>query len=233
MGALCDAGFEQNRSAHFIERRIMRSAKKVNLRGIVLTWTLLTTIFFWTSTMRLLLKPEISSWKIFAIGGKGGAGAYWVLPLVVLLALFAFYLEGRGRLRPLYHILLVGWHLAITGLCVYGALQPGSTIHFGAWGIRLSLVWLVVPFAIFLLLAVLLVIQESRGVLPVPVFGWSQIDWKKAGAAALLLPVAFVFFRLGSGFDLMVKIAIVVTVVQWILLVEALGRPDSKTNENT
>ena len=46
------------------------SKKIINLRGIVLLWTVLITTFFWTSTMRLLLKPEISSWRIMGLEEK-------------------------------------------------------------------------------------------------------------------------------------------------------------------
>jgi hypothetical protein len=176
--------------------------------------------------MRLLLKPEISSWRIFNIGGKGAMGDFWFPPLIVLIALFLFYLEGRGRLRPIYHILLIGWHLTLTGVFIYGSLQSNAKISFGTWGISFDFIWLVVPLAAFLILAIILVIQENRGSLSIPIFKWSQIDWKTLGIAALLLPVAFIFFRFGEGFNWLVKIAVILTIIQWILLTEALGRPD-------
>lgn len=77
--------------------------KKNRLRSIVLTWTIITTTFFWTSSMRMIFKPEISSWRIFNLGGEGSVGDYWFPPLVVIFALFLFYLEGRGRHRSVYH----------------------------------------------------------------------------------------------------------------------------------
>ncbi len=175
--------------------------------------------------MRILLKPEISSWRIFDFGGRGTLGEFWLPPLIVLIALFAFYLEGRGRYRPLFHSLLVIWHLLLTGLCVYGILQTDTMISFGTWGISFSIVWLLFPVALFSVLSIMLVIQEMRISRDIPVFGWQEIDWKVIGLAGLLLPVAFFFFYVGTGFNIWVKIAVAVTVVQWILLVEALGRP--------
>ena len=47
-----------------------------DLRGAVLAWTILTTTVAWTPTMRLLLKPEISHWSLFGVGGSGGAGPF-------------------------------------------------------------------------------------------------------------------------------------------------------------
>ncbi len=201
------------------------AAKTINLRGIVLTWTILTTTFFWTSTMRILLKPEISSWSIFNLGGKGFLGEFWLPPLIVLYALFMFYLEGRGRMRPLYQVMLVGWHLAIAGILAYGSLLPDGAISFGTWGITVSFAWLVIPQGLFLLLALLLVIRENRKQIPVPVFDWDRLNRRTLLYAALLLPVAILFFWLGTGFNIYVKIAVASTIVQWIFLTEGLGRP--------
>lgn len=201
---------------------------KIGIRGIVLTWTILTTTFFWTSTMRILLKPEISSWSIFSVGGKGFMGEFWLPPLIVILALFMFYLEGRGRLRPLFHTLLLGWHLTITGAFIYGSLQTDSMISFGTWGISLSFIWLVFPLAIFSVLAIVMVIQEIRGRRSVPVHEWNRINWSAIAIAALLLPVALILFRLGTGFNWIVKLAVATTIIQWILLAEAVGRPELK-----
>lgn len=93
-------------------------SKKINLRGIVLVWTVLTTTFFWTSTMRILFKPEISSWSIFNLSGKGFIGEFWLLLFIIFFALFLFFIEGRGKLRSLFHILLLAWHFLITAVVI-------------------------------------------------------------------------------------------------------------------
>ena len=108
------------------------SKKKFYLRGIVLTWTIITTTFFWTSIMRIFFKPEISDWSIFNIEGKGFTGDFCLLPLIIFFALFIFYLEGRGKLRILYYILLIMWHLLITAVIVYGSFQTDANVSFGA-----------------------------------------------------------------------------------------------------
>lgn len=203
-----------------------------NLRSIVMAWTIITSTFTWTPTMRLLLKPEISQWSIFSVGGSGGSGPFWILPLLATALLCLFYLEGRGRLRWLFHGLLLAWHLPITVAFVYGSVwaATGASFQGAMWGINVPFAWLAPPFALFAILAIILVIRETRGTLPVPVFHWQQISWSKLGLAALLLPIAFAFFRMGEGFDTMVKIATVATILQWILLAEALGhRPRSNT----
>lgn len=201
---------------------------KTPLRVPVLVWNVLTTTFFWTTTMRMLLKPEISGWGIFNFGGEGFTGDYWLPPLVILFALFVFYLEGRGKFRAIYHIMIISWNLLITGVIAYGSLQTNTQVSFDTWGVNISFIWLVVPFILFLLLTVALVVQEIKGKHLIPTYDWSKINWKPLVIALLLFPVALLFFKLGDGFNWMVKIAVGSTIIQWILLTEALGRPYKK-----
>jgi hypothetical protein len=175
--------------------------------------------------MRVIFKPEISSWSIFGAVGKGFDGDFWLLPLIVFVALFIFYLEGRGRIRVLYHILLISWHLLITAVIVYGSFHNDSNITFGTWGISMSFLWLVVPFVLFLFTAIALVVKELSGKYKIPRHGWTKINWKPFLIALFLFPVAFLFFRLGDGFNWLVKIAVATTIFQWILLTETVGRP--------
>ena len=195
------------------------------LRIPVLFWNVLTTTFFWTSTMRILLKPEISSWSIFNFGGKGFLGDYWLPPLIVIFALFVFYLEGRGKFRPIYHIMIINWNLLITGVIAYGSFQSNSQVSFDTWGVNISFILLVVPFILFLLLTIALVVQEIKGKHLIPRYDWSKINWKPLVIALLLFPVVLIFFRLGNGFNWLVKIAVAATIIQWILLTETVGRP--------
>ncbi|KQC13999.1 MAG: hypothetical protein APR63_06565 [Desulfuromonas sp. SDB] len=179
----------------------------------------------------MIFKPEISSWKIFNIGGKGFMGESWLPPLIVIFALFFFYLEGRGKFRLIYHILLISWHFTITGLFIYGSFSDDAIITFATWGISLSFILVVVPLAVFSIIAVISVIQEIRGCFLIPTFKWNQINWRILGFAAILFPVAFIFFQLGTGFNLMIKIAVMITIIQWILLIDGLGRPDSEKSK--
>jgi len=176
--------------------------------------------------MRILLKPEISTWNIFNFGGTGFMGDFWLPPLIVLFALVGFYLEGRGKLRILFHILLISWNLLMTGVIAYGSLQPDAKASFGAWGVSISFIWFIVPFVLFLFLAISLVVQEIRGNYTIPSYDWAKINWKYLVIALLLFPVALLFFQLGTGFNWLAKIAVAATIIQWILLTEAVSRPN-------
>jgi hypothetical protein len=181
--------------------------------------------------MRILLKPEISAWSIFNLGGKGFMGAFWLPPLIMLFALFLFYLEGRGRIRPLYHSMIISWQILISCVIIYGSFQPEAEISFGTWGITLSFIWLVIPFLLFLVLTAIHVIQEIKNPDNIPVYGWIRLNWHPLIIAILIFPFAYIFFRIGTGFNWLVKIAVGSTIIQWIMLTESLGRPYTKTKK--
>lgn len=198
---------------------------KINLRGIVLTWTVITSTFFWTSTMRIIYKPEISSWSIFSFRGKGFEGEFWLLLLLIIFATSIFYMEGRGRIRQVYHTFLLIWHSLITGVIIYGSTQTDAKITFGTWGISVNIIWLVIPFILFLIAAILLIYRERKRSNQIPVYKWTTINLQPLIIALALSIVAFVFFKLGTGFNWLVKIAVGTTIIQWILITEAFGRP--------
>lgn len=204
---------------------------KINYRGLVLTWTILTTTFFWTTTMRMIFKPEISAWSIFKFGGKGMLGEFWFPPLIAVIALFMFYLEGRGKLRTIYYVFLIGWHSLLTGGIIYGSLQSGSRISFKTWGIDMSFRWLILPFVLFLFLSVMQVVKEAAGKSSVPEHSWKKINFQPLLIAVILVPIVWTFFRIGTGFNWKVKIAVAGTIAQWIFLTESLGRPYLESRE--
>lgn len=201
--------------------------KKDKLRIVVLTWTLLTSVFLWTTTMRILFKPEISAWSFLSVGGKGFSGAFWLPPLVALFTLFIFYLEGRGRYRNLFHGLLVGWHLLLSAIVLIGSTDEYAKVQFGTWGVTMSLIWLIVPFGIFLLLIIWFVIRERKGKYEIPVYDWGMFNRKPFWIALAIFPVMILMFQLGTGFNWIVKIAVVLAILQWILFEETVTRPYS------
>lgn len=175
--------------------------------------------------MRIIYKPDISSWSIFWFNGKGFEGDFLFLPLLIIFALSIFYVEGRGKVRPLYHILLLLWHSLLTGVIIYGSTQTETEISFGTWGVSVSLIWLVIPFLFFLGASVLLIYKERKSQSNIPVYNWTTINLKPLILAISLSIIAFFFFRFGSGFNWLVKIAVGSTIMQWILITEAIGKP--------
>ena len=178
--------------------------------------------------MRLFMKPEISDWSMFDFKGRGLNGDYWFPIVIVLYALFMFFLEGRGKLRSLFHVSLIVWHLGLTLAVTFGSMQQNADITFGAWGVSLSLKWLIAPLALFTVLAIMYVIAERRKRIKIVVSAWNQVNWKTLVLILGLFPISYFLFHFGHGFNFLVKLAIVINIIQWILLSEALGRQESE-----
>lgn len=213
--------------------------RRFDPRGIVSAWTLFTSVFVWTPTMRMLLKPEVSQWKVGSFQGIGRSGLWWLFPLAALLILLFFYLEGRGRFRPLVHALLLAWHLPLTAAIVYWAISGGTDAHFegAGWGARIPLVVVAIPFTAGSILAVAWVVLERSGSLHVPVWPWSDIGRGRILVALALFPLAIAFYRWGEGFDWRTRVAIATSILQWILLAGGLqshpaSRPESLTDRD-
>jgi hypothetical protein len=198
------------------------------VRTLVLIWTMFLSVFTWTPVMRAVLRPELSGWGLLGYSGSGASGAFWVLPAAGLFALAMFYIEGRGRVRPLFHAMLLTWHIALSSIVLSGAMRYGDSATFvgGAWGVQVGFPLLSIPFVAFTVLAVLLVVRERRDGSQVPVAGWTTINRRPLIIALALFPVAWFFFQFaGANFDWKGKLAIATNVVQWILIIEAVNDP--------
>lgn len=198
------------------------------IESAVMAWTVFTTVFLWTPTMRGLFRPDISTWSVLGIQGTGRAGSFWLFPALAACALLMFYLYGRNRLRPLFQTLLVTWQGLLTFIVASGVLQEGITASFeGAmWGVRIPLTVLIVPFAGFLALTIAWIARERHSPRAPEQKPWRAIDLPTLAIAGLLLPVAIILFRIGDGIDWPTRLATAATVVQWILLTQALANPE-------
>ena len=201
------------------------------LGSVVLVWTIFTTTFLWTTTMRGFFRTDISVWSVLGVEGAGREGSFWLFPALATLALLTFYLHGRGRLRGLVHALLLAWHGLLAFIVVSGVLQEGGGYFEGAtWGVRIPLWSLAVPFVVFLALAALWVMRERRWPAPKREVPWSAVGYRSLIGAVVLLPIAAFLFGAGEGFDWTTRLATAVTIVQWILLTQALSTPPAASS---
>ena len=69
---------------------------------------------------------------------------------------------------------------------------------------------------------------ERRRSGPPDVIPWSAIHWPTLGLALLLLPVAAVLFQRGEGIGWTTRFATAATILQWILLTQALSNRPPK-----
>jgi hypothetical protein len=76
-------------------------------------------------------------------------------------------------------------------------------------------------------LAVVWVVRERRDPVAAVEVPWSALDLRSLVIAVLLLPVAVLLFRAGEGIDGMIRLGTAATILQWILLTQALSAPSA------
>ena len=200
----------------------MRSEQKY-LFGPVMFWTILTTVFAWLPLVRIMARPEGYQWSVLGLSGADAEGPYWVFILLTIYVLTLLFSAYRGP-RALFYPLLILWHLAVTVVVITGTVIGGSGAVWQGQGLHLFIpLWLlVIPCALFLVLAVAWTMIDYRGGgAPTPA-AWTRANSGRLVASLLLLTVALGLFRTGTDYNWVTAAAIIATVVHWILLVESL-----------
>jgi len=191
--------------------------------GVVMAWTIFTTVFVWLPIVRALARPQGYEWGLFGLHGVGLGGSFWIFPL---LALYAALLFGHAwwRHRGLFRALLLVWHLGWAVLLSWGALSQGSSATWQGqgWGFSAP-VWIAaVVYAAFALYVARWAYLDWRAEAADPAPQWTMKNTRRLVVALTLLLVAFVLFRLGSDYNWVTALAILVTIIQWVTFAEAL-----------
>lgn len=204
------------------------------LFGVVMAWTVFTTVFVWLPIVRALARPEGYQWGLFGLRGQGLGGAFWVFPVLAVYAALLFahaWWARRGALR----VMLLLWHFGWAGMLVATAVAFGSSARWQGqgWGFDFPVLPIALVYAAFALLAARWALLDWRTGEPRPRPRWRPANTRRLGVAAALLPVAFLLFRLGSDFNWVTALAIGVTIVQWVTLSEAFEAHSSKGMSTT
>ena len=152
-------------------------------------------------------------------------GSYWVLVLGSLFALITVFLGWRGA-GLLFRWLLVAWNAFLgVGSIYLATTQTESFVFQGdSLGISFSLTWLA-PLICggFALAALYWVWRDSgtKGARIVRPWGRPNTLWFLA--LGLLLPFQFVLLRFGEPHGLTDQVGVVVTIIQWMLIGDALS----------
>lgn len=200
----------------------MRLAER-HLVTIVMTWTVATTVFAWLPLVRIIARPEGYEWRILGVSGTGTSGPFWIFVALTLYAVTMFVARFRGR-RLLFSAMLLAWHVAVTGVVIAGIIGSGGKARWEGGGLHFSLpfVVVVIPCILVTALVVIWIVRDLRGgERPAPT-GWTFARARKAGVSLLLLLVALALFRAGTNYNWVTALAIITTVVHWILLTSAL-----------
>jgi hypothetical protein len=189
---------------------------------IVMGGTIVTTVFAWLPLVRIVGRPEGYHWRLFGIGGSGTEGPFGVF---VILAAYAFTMVFTGMRGPhgLFRVMLVLWHGALAGGVVVASVRSGFAAAWEGQGLHFSIPMPVaaVPVVVLAALAVVWAVKRRPDDRPPTSTGRSSVNRGKLALAIVLLPLAIVLFRLGTNYNWVTALAILVTIPQWVLLLTA------------
>lgn len=207
---------------HLLERiKATRNMKLTNqkLFKVVMIWTIITSVFAWLPLIRIIGRPEEYYWSVGGLRGEGYSGQFWIFIPVVLLVLSMMYSAYRAS-RKVFYPLLVMWHLLFTGVVAHGIVQSGMDGTIEGQGLHWELpLWLfIIPCVVFLIAATSWVILDYKAGGVVSVSKWTLNNTKKLVGSIVLLIVALTLFRLGTNYNWVTALAIIFTILFWILL---------------
>ncbi len=199
-----------------------------NVRRIALT-TLLCLLGFlvawlWWVPMRCLLDGNEFQWgSSFGFAKLGGNGMLGDFPILVLLSAYIIsmiYLGWRGARLP-FHIMLFVWCAVEFATATVSAVQNPEAYRFrgDTFGIDISLA-LVGPtiWGILLLVALFWGTMDLLGKRGKPSFPkWTRTNTLLIIIVFSMLPVQFLLFQNGQQHGLTDKIALGLTIMQWVL----------------
>ena len=83
----------------------MRSLHKYGV-GLLMFWTITTTIFSWLPLVRIMANPDGYQWGLLGLSGAGTTGPFWVFILLTIYVLTMLYSGHRGP-RALFFPMLI------------------------------------------------------------------------------------------------------------------------------
>jgi len=186
-------------------------------------WTVLTTIFTWLPLVRIIGRPERYNWRILGLAGEGLQGPFWALIPFAAFAVLLLYTGERGP-KQLFRPLLVLWQLVVLGVVVVAVVEGGYDARLQGQGLHWEIpMWVAIVPAVFF--AILAVVWVKRGgqhpaSRPAP---WSRANTFRLAGSLVLLAIALGLFRAGTNYNWVTAVAIVTTVMHWLVLAWSFG----------
>lgn len=199
------------------------------LFGLVMFWTITTTILAWLPLVRILGRPEGYHWGVLGLSGSGTEGPFWIFLPATAYAVTLFFVAHRGP-RAVFYPMLLLWHVAFTAIVFAGTLAGGPDATFQGQGLHWEFpLWFIgIPCAFFTALAAVWVVLDHRAGGAVRAAPWTRANTRWLVASLLLLGLALGFFAAGTNYNWVTAVAIVLTVVHWIVLAVSFGPRDLK-----
>lgn len=193
------------------------------LFNTVMIWTIVTSLFCWLPLIRIIGKPKDYYWGVFGMHGEGTDGPFWIFIVSSAYVIAMLFTNFRSKNRALAGVLLIVWNAFISGIVLYAVGSSGGTqtIQGQGWHWEFPLWILATPTLAFLALALLVVYRQLMLGKTFAIATWNIKNTRYFTASTILLGIGIVLFMLGSNYNWVTALAILVIIVQWFTMVES------------
>lgn len=178
----------------------------------------------WLPFIRGPMDGQSYEWDyVNLLSGNGVKGDYWILVVVLLFGFLVQYFGWRGARWP-FHLLLITWNLPALYFSIGILLDPGEyTFQGDTLGISFELGFpIILLYGGTFILVIFWVIKDLYKRRKSPRPPWTLRNRKLLYVALALLPFQFLLLRFGKSHGLTDKVGVLLTIVQWLLLVASL-----------
>ena len=200
------------------------------LLRILLLWTSVLTMTVWLPFVRASIEGQAYQWTwAGGIGGRGLSGAYWVLPLSVVLVLGLFYFGWRGGRQP-FHWLLLVVHGSVAAAVFYAAIHEPDALFFegATLGVKFSFAHSgPIVFGTVFASAVWWVVRDlqSHRARLAPSWIWTRGKRVRLALIVAIVPAQIVLLRNWGPFGAGAMIGVFLSAWQWFLITQGLLIP--------
>lgn len=199
------------------------SKSQVYLFNMAIIWSLITTLFTWLPVVRIIGKPNEYYWGVFGMAGEGTNGPFWIFIIGSCYAVLLFYSAFRVETRRYAYFLILIWNAFVLYLIMYGVLSSiENTIQGQGLHWEFSIWFLLIPATLFTVISVVWIIKESQNGMHFKVTAWNFQNSIRLMVSLALLLLAIFLFRTGDNYNWITSAAIIVTIVQWVMLIESI-----------
>ncbi len=200
----------------------LKRTTKERIFNTLMIWTIISSVFAWLPLVRIVGRPNEYNWGILGLKGEGTDGPFWVFILSSVFVISMLYSAFRAPRKIFYPLLLI-WHFMVAIVVVRGLTMLGTEATIQGQGLHWEFpLWIIgIPAVFFLLLALAWVMADLKSPMGFETQKWTISNTRKLVVSFILLCMALFLFRLGTNYNWVTAMAIVTTVVQWILMVES------------
>lgn len=200
----------------------MQAKRQAFLFNISIIWILIISLFTWLPLVRIIGRPDEYYWGVFGMSGEGANGPYWIFIIGIILVLSLFVSVFRLKQRFFAYLFVLLWNLVVLYLTFYSVyLSDGTSIQGQGLHWEFTLWILSIPALLFTITSIIWIIMERKNGIHFKIIPWNKKNSIYLIISLVLLVIAIILFNTGDNYNWITSVAIITTIIHWIILIEA------------